>query len=72
MVFRATGEAEFVWLINEEKLKEALIASAKEDSNTIFDIFLAYPSVDKASVVFKPSWWKFFPNKTSKILIETN
>ncbi|MCF7835852.1 MAG: hypothetical protein K9M15_01905 [Candidatus Marinimicrobia bacterium] len=70
MIFKLVGEIEFVWLIDEEKLKEALIASAKEDSSNIFGIFSEYPSIDSASVIFKPSWWKFFPNSSRQILIE--
>ncbi|MBU1178881.1 hypothetical protein KKB69_00880 [Patescibacteria group bacterium] len=66
MVFKLKGEAKFTWLIDEEKLKEALTASPKN----MEDVFKAYPAIDHAAVVFSPSWWRFFPDKTSKIKIE--
>jgi len=66
MVFKIKGEAEFIWTIDEEKLKEALIATPKN----LEDVFKSYPAIDSAAVVFKPSWWRFFPDKTSKIRIE--
>ncbi|MBU1091425.1 hypothetical protein KKA27_00980 [Patescibacteria group bacterium] len=70
-VLRIVGEVEFVWLLDEEKLKEALIASAQKNSDDVSGVFKDYPAIDSASVMFRPSWWKFFPNKTSKILVES-
>lgn len=66
MVFRLRGDVKFVWIVDEEQLKQALIAS----SNNLENTFRAYASIDKASVVFKPFWWRFFPDKPSKITIE--
>lgn len=66
MIFKLSGEAEFVWEIDEERLKEALLASPKDLEN----VFKNYSEIDQASIVFKPSWWRFFPDKISKIKIE--
>jgi hypothetical protein len=66
VVFKLKGKANFVWLIDEEKLKEALIAS----SENFESVFKSYPAIEHASIVFRPSWWKFFPDKKSKISIE--
>lgn len=60
------GDAHFIWLLDEERLKEALIASSR-NLNTAFK---DYPAVEKASVIFKPSWWKFFPTKKSRITVQ--
>ena len=66
LIFKLAGEAKFVWLLEEEKLKESLIASQKN----IESVFKFYPAIDKADVAFKPFWWKFFPDKNSKINIK--
>lgn len=68
IVFKIKGAAEFTWIIEEDKLKNALIARPKE----IEEVFKTFSSIDQASIVFKPFWWKFFPEKTSKISIEQN
>lgn len=66
MVFRLRGDVRFVWIIDEEQLKQSLVAS----SNNLENTFKTYSSINKASVVFKPFWWRFFPDKASKIIIE--
>ncbi|MDO8555296.1 MAG: hypothetical protein Q7R75_01910 [bacterium] len=66
MVFRLRGDVKFVWVIDEEQLKQSLIAS----SNNLENTFKTYSSINKASVIFKPFWWRFFPNKASNIIIE--
>ncbi len=66
MVFKLSGNANFVWILDEAKLKEALIASPER----LEEVFKNYPAIDHASIVFSPSWWRFFPEKESKIRIE--
>ncbi len=65
-ILNIKGDAHFIWLLDEERLKEALIASSR-NLNTAFK---DYPAVEKASVIFKPSWWKFFPTKKSRITVQ--
>ena len=67
VVFQIQGMVKFVWIIEEEEFKKSLIAS----SGNMEKVFKNYPAIEKASVVFKPSWWRFFPNKASKIQIES-
>lgn len=66
LTFRLTGNVVFVWLLDEEKIKEMLVASSRE----IETVFKDYPAVSRISVIFEPSWWPFFPEKKSKINIE--
>ncbi|MFC1625390.1 hypothetical protein ACFL1O_00750 [Patescibacteria group bacterium] len=66
VIFKLKGTAKFVWVIEEEKLKEALVASPKN----LKQVFESYTAIEQASVVYRPSWWHFFPNKTSRIKIE--
>ncbi|MDD5032583.1 MAG: hypothetical protein PHC85_00475 [Candidatus Pacebacteria bacterium] len=63
ITFKIKGEANFEWIVDEGKLKEALTASPKNMS----DVFGQTPAIKKASIVFKPSWWHFFPDNPSKI-----
>lgn len=64
--FKLSGEAIFIWVIDEEDLKEALVASSEDFEN----VFSSYPAIDNASILFKPSWWRFFPNTESRIRVE--
>jgi hypothetical protein len=66
LLFKLKGAAKFIWLIEEEQLKEALIAS----SENLEKVFENYPAIEQASVVFRPSWWRFFPKQASRINIE--
>lgn len=66
VIFKISGKAIFVWIIEEEQLKNALLAQPKE----LESVFESFPAIDQASVVFKPFWWKFFPEKASKISVE--
>lgn len=68
MTFQISGEARLAWTLEEELLKEALVASSGDLSTALKE----FPAIEKASVVFKPSWWPFFPDKISKISIEQN
>jgi hypothetical protein len=65
--FRLFGEGNFVWLIDKDELKRALLASPFKDLKNVFS---ADPAIDAAKIVFKPSWWKFFPKTGSKIEIK--
>ncbi len=64
-ILKIKGNARFIWLLEEEKLKEALIASSKD----IGAAFKSYPAVEGASIMFEPSWWKFFPTEKSRITV---
>lgn len=67
LIFKITGQAKFVWVLDEEKLKESLVASPKN----VEEVFKTFPEIDQVAVVFRPSWWRFFPTETSKIKIES-
>ncbi|MFC1751721.1 hypothetical protein ACFLY5_01080 [Patescibacteria group bacterium] len=66
MIFKVEGEVKFSWLVNEDTLKEALMAS-KKDMQSVFE---EYPEIEKATILFKPSWWRFFPDKINRVSIE--
>jgi len=67
LVFQLRGTINFIWLLDQEHLKESLIASSKN----LESVFKNFPEIDRANIIFKPFWWKFFPDKVSKINIES-
>ena len=66
MIFKIKGEVKFVWIIDEDSLKEAIMAS-KKDMQSVFE---TYPEVEEATILFKPSWWRIFPDKINDVSIE--
>lgn len=61
------GKAHFVWKIDQDKLKEDLI---NRGVRKIEEIFSGYPEIKKATVIFRPSFWQFFPQNPKRIIIE--
>lgn len=67
IVFRVRGDAHFVWnTVDAELLKRELIASRGAYTTA----FKKYPSIIRAEIIFRPSWWKFFPRNIADIAIE--
>ncbi len=64
--FNLKGRAHFVWKTDANALISDLI-NADGDYNLVFK---KYPSIESAEIVFKPSWWRYVPEKSSKIHIE--
>lgn len=65
--FSLKGQARFFWKIDEEALKRDLIAGHRGDYKKVFE---NYSIIKKAEVIFRPSWWRIFPDKPSGIKIE--
>lgn len=67
ILFRVRGDAHFVWnTVDAELLKRELVASR----GAYAAIFKKYPSIVRAEIVFRPSWWKFFPRNIADVAIE--
>ncbi|MDP7159035.1 MAG: hypothetical protein QGH85_00415 [Candidatus Pacebacteria bacterium] len=66
--FSVGGNAHIVWTFDEEKLKNDLSSRAKAALPTVLS---GYPSIGQAEVVLRPFWKRSFPDKVSKIKIET-
>ena len=64
--FGFKGKAHFAWKIDENKLKNDLVAGRKNPDA----VFQKYPAIEKAKTVFKPSWWPFMPKKAGQIAIQ--
>ncbi len=65
--FGLKGKTRFFWKIDEEILKRDLIAARPAGYKKVFE---NHSVIKKAEVVFRPSWWRIFPKKTSRIKIE--
>lgn len=64
ITFNIKGDAHFVWNIDTESLANELATLNGKD--TVF-IFSKYPEIRTARVLFSPPWWRFIPNKSSRI-----
>ena len=67
--FRVQGDSVITWNFDEETLKERL-SGLKKGENFLFGVLRDFPTIDKAEVVFRPSWVRSFPEDPSRIRIE--
>lgn len=58
------GKADFSWVVDTTKLLKDISSYKGKDYNAVFQ---NYPSIEKASVIIYPSWWKVVPKDSSKI-----
>ena len=65
ITFVIKGKAHFIWKIDENRVKNDLITERKNPET----VFQKYSAIDKAKIVFKPSWWPFIPKKAEQIAI---
>src|SRR3989344_5088771 len=69
MTLRASGDATFLWRVNNQELARAL-ADAKSTAN--FDaVFKKYPAITKAEYKFSLPWVRTIPANLDYIFIET-
>lgn len=61
------GNAHFVWVIDEEKIKHDLMGKPKKSLSSVLS---TYQSVDKAKATLRPFWKLSFPKNTDKISLE--
>lgn len=65
IILKIEGDANFVKKINEEKLKEELIASKNKE-----ELFKSRPEIEEAKIILSPPWKKRLPKNHSKIEIQ--
>ncbi len=66
ITFNLKGQAHFSWKIDEDSIKTDLIKESQNPQN----VFPKYPAIEKAKIVFKPSWWKSIPKNAAQIIIK--
>lgn len=64
--FSLKGDTEFVWVIDELKLKNDLLGLSKENANTVMS---SYPSIKEAWVLTKPFWNTRIPSDPKQVTI---
>ena len=64
ILLRVSGTADFIWQIETEQLKNALVNMPKTEYSKVF---LNYPGIEKAEVKLRPFWVKKFPQNPSNI-----
>jgi hypothetical protein len=66
--FSVAGVAQFVWVIDESGLKQALLG---QDKDTFAEILKGFATIDKADAKTTPFWKGTFPKKLESITIKT-
>ena len=66
IIFSMEGAGHFVWNINEDNLKKDFL----EKGNSNIESFLKNYPIEKAEVIFHPSWWRFVLKDGSKVKYE--
>jgi hypothetical protein len=64
--FRVSGNAKFIWLIDDQKIKSVLAGQTKQNSQ---EIFKKFGEVVKAEFALAPFWRTEFPTDLNKIKI---
>jgi hypothetical protein len=64
--FSLTGDADFVWVVDELKLKNDLLGLSKTNANSVMS---AYPSIKEAWVMTKPFWNNRIPTDPKQVTI---
>lgn len=62
------GKAHFVWSFDRQKLSAEL---ASADRKNRLSVFKDYSAIERAEIIFVPSWWPLFPSESDDIRIET-
>ncbi len=65
--FALSGEIDFVWSVNTDTLKDALIGKKKKEFPTILSTF---PAIESAEVSLNPIWMTAFPTNKKDITIK--
>lgn len=66
--FTLRGTPQIVWRFDGERLRDDLAGKTKRMINTVLS---GYPGIEKAEVIIRPFWKNSFPDKSSKISVET-
>jgi hypothetical protein len=68
ITIKLAGDAHFVWAVDGEALKQALLGKKRAD---FFLVQKSFPTLKKGSVSMYPFWKSSFPTNLSKIKIES-
>ncbi len=66
--FGLSGSAQFVWVFDEDKMKDDFAGQSKKNTDSILSNFIG---ITEAEVTISPFWKLTFPKNTERIKIET-
>lgn len=69
MTMRVSGNARFVWSIDEGALKSSLMSDAASPAD-FQNIFSTHDGIEKATVRFSPVWVRSIPRTSDAIIVE--
>jgi hypothetical protein len=64
ITFTLTGNADFIWVFDENKLKSDILGLSKQQGTTVIS---TYPSIQEAWIETKPFWNKTIPTDPVKV-----
>jgi hypothetical protein len=64
--FRLSGQADFVWVFDADKLKSDLLGLPKDKARTLIT---TYKSIEEAWITTQPFWNRTIPNDLNKVKI---
>ena len=67
VTFSLAGNPMLVWTYDKEKLAQELAGAPKSEGQAILS---KYSGIDRAEIVVRPFWKKYFPDRASRIKIE--
>lgn len=67
ITFNLKGRGHFAWNIDTDSLIKASM-DVKDKNYTA--VFGGYPNIEKAEIIFKPSWWRSLPKNQNRIHLE--
>lgn len=67
LTLRIKGRAHFVWEFEDENLIADLLAAGGGKRR---EVFSKYSAIARATIEFKPFFWRIFPDKPSRVRIE--
>ncbi len=65
--FNLKGQPRFVWKINTDSVADSLLVSSNKN---YVNVFKNFPEIEKAEIIFHPSWWRWLPSNKSRIKFE--
>ncbi len=65
-----SGTVRAVWSVDGARLSRELVLAS--NSAERLKVFQSYPQINQAVVVYRPFWWRIFPERADKVVIITS
>lgn len=64
--FSLKGEPNFIWMFDENKLKNDLLGLSKKNAKAVIEV---YPAIKEAWIIIKPFWNRTIPSNSNKVTL---